>query len=61
MYKKTFLAMCAAAALLAAPLSSVQAKTYRVIFAGYFGPDHPNTLMMQHFKKEIEEIRFLGN
>ncbi len=56
MYKKTFLAMCAAAALLAAPLSSVQAKTYRVIFAGYFGPDHPNTLMMQHFKKEIEEI-----
>lgn len=53
---KTLLAIGAAAALIATPLSAAQAKTYRVIFAGYFGPDHPNTMMMNHFKNELEEI-----
>ncbi len=53
---KSLLAICTAAALIATPFSMAQAKTYRVIFAGYFGPDHANTKMMEHFKKEVEEI-----
>lgn len=32
-----------------------QAKTHRIIFANYFGPTHPNTLMMQKFKEDIEK------
>lgn len=56
MKKSSFLALCAAAALAVIPLSQAQAKTYRVIFGGYFGPDHPNTAMMEHFKNELEEI-----
>ena len=33
--------------------SPSQAKTHRIIFANYFGPTHPNTLMMQKFKEDI--------
>ncbi len=36
------------------PLSA-QAKTTRIIFANYFGPTHPNTLMMNKFKEDIEK------
>ncbi|MBO6258364.1 MAG: TRAP transporter substrate-binding protein [Succinivibrio sp.] len=35
--------------------SPSQAKTHRIIFANYFGPTHPNTLMMQKFKEDIEK------
>ena len=34
---KSLLAVGAAAVLAATPLSAAQAKSYRVIFAGYFG------------------------
>ena len=54
--KKSLLALLAAAALTVVPLTEANAKTYRVIFAGYFGPDHPNTLMMNHFKDELEKV-----
>ena len=53
---KSLLAISAAAVLAAVPLSSAQAKSYRVIFAGYFGPDHPNSKMMEHFKNELEQV-----
>ena len=56
MKKSSILALVAAAVLAAVPLSQAQAKTYRVIFAGYFGPDHPNTAMMEHFKNELESV-----
>lgn len=56
MKKSSILALCAAAVLAVIPLSQAQAKTYRVIFGGYFGPDHPNTAMMEHFKNELEEV-----
>ena len=50
---KTVLALSAAALLVGAAPS--EAKTHRIIFASYFGPTHPNTLMMQQFKKDLEE------
>lgn len=53
---KTLLCMGVAAVMAAAPLSSANAKTYRAIFAGYFGPDHPNSKMMEHFKTELEQV-----
>ena len=53
---KSLLAVGAAAVLAATPLSAAQAKSYRVIFAGYFGPDHPNSRMMEHFKNELEQV-----
>lgn len=53
---KSLLAVGAAAVLAATPLSAAQAKSYRVIFAGYFGPDHPNSKMMEHFKNELEQV-----
>ncbi len=56
MKKSSILAMGLAALLAVLPLSSAQAKTYRVIFAGYFGPEHPNTKMMEAFKTELEDI-----
>lgn len=53
---KSLLAVGTAAVLAATPLSAAQAKSYRVIFAGYFGPDHPNSKMMEHFKNELEQV-----
>lgn len=53
---KSIIALSVAAAVLAASSMSVEAKTYRCIFAGYFGPEHPNTAMMQHFKENLEKI-----
>jgi tripartite ATP-independent transporter DctP family solute receptor len=31
------------------------ATTHRLIFANYFGPTHPNTKAMEHFKAELEK------
>ncbi len=46
----------AAASILAVSIPlSAQAKTTRIIFANYFGPTHPNTLMMNKFKEDIEK------
>lgn len=39
--------------LLLTPVS--YAKTYKLIFANYFGPSHPNTKTMQFFKEKIEK------
>ncbi len=50
---KTVMALSTAALLIGSAPS--EAKTHRIIFASYFGPTHPNTLMMQQFKKDLEE------
>lgn len=54
--KKSLLSICTAAIIAGLSITTAEAKTYRVIFAGYFGPDHPNTLMMNHFKEELEKV-----
>ena len=56
MKKSTVFALVTAAVMAAVPLSAAHAKTYRAVFAGYFGPDHPNTAMMEKFKSELEEV-----
>ena len=56
MKKSTVFALVAAAVMAAVPLSAAHAKTYRAVFAGYFGPAHPNTAMMEKFKSELEEV-----
>ncbi len=33
---------------------SANAQNYKIVFANYFGADHPNTMMMEKFKTEIE-------
>lgn len=48
--------MAAAVAAFAAASVPAQAATHRIIFANYFGPTHPNTLMMQKFKKDLEAL-----
>lgn len=53
-FNKTLVSTVVLALTMALPLSA-SAKTYRVVFAGYFGPDHPNTKMMEKFKSELEE------
>ncbi len=42
--------------LTAAHASQAPAKTYDCIFAGFFGPEHPNTAMMEYFKESLELI-----
>lgn len=53
-FNKTLVSTVVLALTMALPLSA-SAKNYRVVFAGYFGPDHPNTKMMEKFKSELEE------
>ena len=53
-FNKTLVSTVVLALTMALPLSA-SAKNYRVVFAGFFGPDHPNTKMMEKFKSELEE------
>ncbi len=34
---------------------TAQAGTYRIIYANYFGPSHPNSLAMEIFKQRVEK------
>ena len=40
---------------LALPLSQAQAKTYRIVYAGFYGPSHPSYLAMEKFKEELDK------
>ncbi len=52
---KKFAVLCSTLAVAAAlPLSQVEAKTYRIVYAGFYGPSHPSTLSMQKFKEELD-------
>lgn len=54
--KLSKLALVAAAALTVGfAASSADAKTYRIIYAGFYGPTHPSSLAMQKFKEEIDK------
>lgn len=52
---KTVFTLMAAAALAVLGTGTAQAKAHRIVFANYFGPTHPNTLMMKKFKEELEK------
>ncbi len=52
---KKLLGVAVATAFVCSSLSVAEAKTTRIIFANYFGPTHPNTLMMKHFKENLEK------
>ncbi len=41
--------------ILALAAQNAEAKTYRVVFANYFGPTHPNTVVMEFFKEKLEK------
>lgn len=43
-----------ALAMATLPLYEAQAKTYRIIYAGFYGPTHPSTLAMQKFKEVLD-------
>ncbi|MDD6318508.1 MAG: TRAP transporter substrate-binding protein [Succinatimonas hippei] len=43
------------AMMLTLPFAAANAKTYRVTFAGFYGPSHPSTLAMQKFKEELDK------
>ena len=51
---KTLACLGTALFMAASPVSAADGKPQRIIFAGFFGPDHPNTQMMSRFKEEIE-------
>lgn len=50
-----FVVLAAASLLLGVSAQDALAKTYRVIFASYFGPTHPNTKAMEFFKEKLEK------
>ena len=47
--------LCSAAILASASLNIANAKTYRIVYAGFYGPTHPSTLSMQKFKEELDK------
>ena len=49
------IALAAFALIAAMPAQEALAKTYKVIFASYFGPTHPNTKAMEYFKENLEK------
>ena len=48
-FKKQITVLCSALALAVIPLSQAQAKTYRIVYAGFYGPTHPSTLAMEKY------------
>ena len=52
-FKKQITVLCSALALAVIPLSQAQAKTYRIVYAGFYGPTHPSTLAMEKFKEVL--------
>ena len=50
-----FVMLAAFALVFSAAGQNAHAKTYRVIFANYFGPSHPNTKTMEIFKEKLEK------
>ena len=54
-FKKQITVLCSALALAVIPLSQAQAKTYRIVYAGFYGPTHPSTLAMEKFKEVLDQ------
>lgn len=53
---QSIIALSFGAVILSAPASHARDMTYDCIFAGFFGPAHPNTAMMEYFKESLEQI-----
>ena len=52
---KKFALLLSALAIASLPLTQAQAKTYRIVYAGFYGPSHPSSLAMEKFKEELDK------